>query len=135
MQYLIFGGHGTPYPNSPNSTVINKSILSIKYIVYNIHNHVFHIFLLVMKQALQNDTSVSIAGSYQTMKEVKRKENWKKLCVKLEKGILTVHKNLKVSYCLNLCFIHRHSQKELWGLPLRFSRNSDLYKACTVHFY
>ncbi|CAB4010418.1 arf-GAP with Rho-GAP domain, ANK repeat and PH domain-containing 1-like isoform X1 [Paramuricea clavata] len=45
--------------------------------------------------SLQNDTSVSIAGSYQTMKEVKRKENWKKLCVKLEKGILTVHKNLK----------------------------------------
>jgi hypothetical protein len=50
-----------------------------------------------MKQALQNDTTVSIAGSYQTMKEIKNGK-WKKLFVKLENGILKVHKNLKVSY-------------------------------------
>lgn len=49
-------------------------------------------------QALENDTSLSIVGSYQTMKEVKKKENWKKLYFKLEKGILSVYKNLKVSF-------------------------------------
>ena len=55
---------------------------------------------MTLKQALQNDTSVSIAGQYQTMKEVKRKDSWKKLFVKLENGMLTVHKNAKVSFLL-----------------------------------
>ena len=59
-------------------------------------------YVFFMKQALQNDVSQSIAGSCQTMKETKKKENWKKLFVKLEKGALTVHKNLKVSFILQI---------------------------------
>lgn len=63
------------------------------------------VFFLILKQALQNDVSLSIAGSYQTMKEAKKKENWKKLFVKLEKGTLTVHKTLKVSFTLDAVVI------------------------------
>jgi hypothetical protein len=33
------------------------------------------------------------------MKEGRKKENWKRLFVKLEYGTLKVYKNLKVSFC------------------------------------
>ncbi|XP_028409289.1 arf-GAP with Rho-GAP domain, ANK repeat and PH domain-containing protein 1-like [Dendronephthya gigantea] len=42
---------------------------------------------------LQNDTSPSIGIYCQTMKEGKKKEKWKRYFMKLEKGILTVHKS------------------------------------------
>ena len=61
-----------------------------------------------MFQGFQDDIMLVAGNVLHTMKEAKRKDNWKKLFISLEKGILCVYKNTKVGcfyilYCM--CYV------------------------------